>query len=91
MDNDNDLVSSDVGSVPSVVNTTTTQEPPLFRPERIKKATNWEFIALVAPSREKRTWQSHEAKCAYCTQCKMMIPWTTINPKNVALLCKSKY
>ena len=58
--------------------------PPLFKPNKVRVKEYWEFVALVAPTAdENKEWKTSEAICAYCTKCKMKIPWTVKNPKQV--------
>ena len=60
------------------------KNPPLFKPRKVRVKEYWEFIALVAPNAdEKKEWKTSEAICAYCTKCKMKLPWTIKNPKQV--------
>ena len=51
-----------------------TSTPNLFKMKR-NRTKLWEHIMLIAPTNEKRTWESKDAVGAWCLKCKVMIPY----------------
>lgn len=55
------------------------ESPPLFPATKIKKHEYWQFIRLVAPSREERIWTTKDAVAAWCTKCRARITFSSGN------------
>ena len=58
--------------------------PPLFKPKKVRVQAYWKFVSLVAPYvDESKQWKTSDAVCAFCTMCKCKISYSTGNPKNL--------
>jgi len=61
-----------------------TIEPLLFKPNKIRVKEYWTFVSLVAPRADPgKVWKSSDAISAYCSKCETKIPWSLKIPKHV--------
>lgn len=57
--------------------------PPLFKAPKTRKKESWQFVRLVAPSKEKRMWKADDAVGAWCTKCNVSIKYKGGNTRHV--------
>ena len=70
--NDNQYPTSDSSVIHSAIDW---NDPPLFKPDKIRVKEYWEAISLVAPYADtSKVWRAKDAIKAYCTICKKQIP-----------------
>lgn len=66
------------------------EELPLFTLKR-QRGHYWNFIKLVAPRHEKRTWESKDAIAAWCERCRVKIAYSLGNINSVKSHLRTKH